>query len=495
MSTPGDPDNIESHVNRGLAWTGFASALVGILDILSYVIVLAFWISPGEFGVAMIAIALFPALDLATDLGLYAAVVQKDDHSQEKISTLFWVNLALSLTLCAALVWIFGPLLANVQGQPVVASLLSLYGIKLVWQNTYFMPYALMEKQLRFKELSVIRVAANIGEFVAKIGFAAAGFGVFCFVFAPLVRVVVTSIGVQSRCPWRPKFSLQISQAKHWLSFGAKSSAHRILYHLYTNADYQVVAHYFGNTANGLYALAYKIVLEPAYITADVVNKVAFPTFARLKNNSQEIVVHLRKFLRINLILTWAILIPIGVAASDFLDVFWGPEWTEAALLIQILCAVGLLRSLSLLLPPVLDGVGKPGLSLAYTVFAATVVCTGFVGFAWAFGERMGSVSVALAWSCLYPLAVVVLIKLTMDAIDTPFAAIFSGLTKILFCAGTTLGVAFAVHFFSGGLIPSARLAIVCIASSLTFAGLLSKVAEINMSTIRQAISDKSAPQ
>ena len=44
------------------------------------------------------------------------------------------------------------------------------HSTKLLWQNVYFIPSALMRRQLRFKELSIIRILANTAEFVGKVG-------------------------------------------------------------------------------------------------------------------------------------------------------------------------------------------------------------------------------------------------------------------------------------------------------------------------------------
>ncbi len=76
--------DIRTTINRGLAWVGIASAMVWFLDIVGMFIILALWISPEEMGTAAVAITLFPVLDLIGNMGLSAAVIQRDDHSEEK---------------------------------------------------------------------------------------------------------------------------------------------------------------------------------------------------------------------------------------------------------------------------------------------------------------------------------------------------------------------------------------------------------------------------
>src|SRR5947207_11688812 len=95
---------IRHKANKGMAWFGLASSLVGVLDIVALVLILRYWVSPEQYGVAALAVTLFPILDMATDLGLTSALVQSDDVTPDKISTIFWMNLGMSIILFGVLV-------------------------------------------------------------------------------------------------------------------------------------------------------------------------------------------------------------------------------------------------------------------------------------------------------------------------------------------------------------------------------------------------------
>ena len=50
------------------------------------------------------------------------------------------------------------------------------------------------------------------------------------------------------------------------------------------------------------------------------------------------------------------------------------PTWAPTAPAIRVLCLVGVLRALSFIVPPLLDGIGKPGLTLIYMLVAAVAL-------------------------------------------------------------------------------------------------------------------------
>jgi O-antigen/teichoic acid export membrane protein len=453
-------DTIQRDVNRGLAWFGLAASWVSLLDVIANVVILALWISPAQYGVAALAITLFPVLDLAADLGLSAAVIQRDDHTEAKISTVFWLNVVMSVFLFAVLALAVGPLLSLLHGEPIVGLMLTAYGGKLIWQNVYTMPKALMRRQLRFKEIAGVRSIANAIEFAVKIGVAAGGGGIWCFVIGPLAREIGWAAGIQWCHPWRPRLVMRIGEAASWAWFGIRQSGSQVLFHAYTNVDYQLVGHYFGAAANGFYRLAYDIVLEPCRILAMIVNQVAFPAYSRLKHRRRELIEQFIALTRLNLVVVLGFVAIILVAADDIVAVLWGPEWMPAATAARILCAVGALRALSFLIPPLLEGMGHPGRSLAYNAVAAVVLPTCFVVAAEVLGDDLGFVSVAVAWAVGYPIAFAVLARLALGLLDLDATEYLRRVIGIPGCAALAAAAAGGVHFLAAPLSPGLRLAL-----------------------------------
>jgi O-antigen/teichoic acid export membrane protein len=473
--------------HRGLAWVGLASSLVTLLDALASWIILRAWISPAELGVATLAASLFPILDLATDMGLTSAVIQKEDHTPERIATVFWLNLAMSLVL-AALLFPAGWLLAAFHGHAVLAPMLAAYGGKLIYQNVYAIPSALMKRELRFKELSLIRIVANLGEFGGKIAGAAAGLGVWTFVVAPFVRVFLTGVGTQVRHPWRPRFVVRVAEARGYLEYGLKTSASQILYYFYTTADYQVVGKFFGATALGYYRWATELVLQPVRIISGVVIEIAFPVFARLRRRREALVEQLIAFTRQNLVVAAPFLAVMGLGVEEILVVLLGPAWAGAAPAARILCAVGLLRAMSFVMPPLLDGIGRPTLTLIYMLVAAILLPASFVAFAAAFGPAIGYLSVAVAWSAAYPVAFVVLAHLTLRQIELPARVYLRRIGGILGCAAAALAAGLLTRHLTLSAPAGVRLLAVVVVTLATIGLLLAYVEGISPRSVVRAL-------
>jgi len=468
------PAATPARVRRGLAWVGAASSLIGVLDIIAMLVMLNGWISKTELGIATEAAWLFPILDQATDLGLSGAIVQRDHSEPDVVSTIFWVNLAAALALFGVLALVAPPLAEAIWGHRVVGYLIVAYGTKLVWQNVYFIPEAMMKRELRFKELSVIRTLANSAEFAGKVGFAAAGFGVWAFVLGPLARVFVTGIGVQLCNAWRPRCVLRLGAARGHLGFGVRAAGSQMLFQFYTNIDYAIVSWFFGATALGAYRLAYDIVLEPVRIISGVVVTTAFPAFARLRHDRERLFAQLVSFTRFNLVTVLAYASVVAIAAPDVLGALF-PDYTSSATVVRILCLVAVLRAVGFVIPPLLDGTGHPERTFRYQLVAAIILPVCFLAGAALLGDRLGYRAVAVAWASGYPIAFLVLLALglaTAHATWTAFArALASTLATLAFAA--LAGLAIHALVLPADLAPGLRLAATAVVVVVTLVAVL----------------------
>ena len=368
---------------------------------------------------------------------------------------MFWFNVLVSVALFVVLL-VLGPLYGWFQGHAVVGWLLVAYGGKLLLQNLYAIPFALLRKELRFSDIAKTRVAAHLAESAARIAFAALGFTIWCWTLAALIRALVFGVIMQARHPFVPKLVFRPREVWPYVKFGAQTATSNVLYQLYTSMDVPVIMQCFGPDAAGLYTLADQIVLEPVKTIANVVIDVAFPTFAQMRNDPKALVDQFIRFTRLNLIAVLPFVGLILLVIPEFLTQFYShgklsPHDLElAGQAARILCVMGLFRALGFLGPPVLDGVGRPDLTLRYMVIATIFVPGSFVLGAkllpgqFAFDARF--LSVAVAWAIGYPLAFAALSYLVIRTIRLPWRTYVWATGGITLCCAAGIAAGFVVR-------------------------------------------------
>jgi O-antigen/teichoic acid export membrane protein len=456
---------LDTQINRGVAWTAASQTIVAVADLFSVLLCIR-WMGEGRYGIAMMAVPLYSILDAISDLGGTSALIAHDDHTPERISSLFWFNVMLSTGLFALLL-VVGPLYGWFQGTTVVGLLLLAYGGKLLVQNLYAIPLAVMRKNLQFEEVAKIRTVAYLVESITRVVFVKCGIMIWSFTLAALAKHVMFALIFLWRHPYRPKLVFHYRDIAHYVSYGLRSGVSQVLYYTYTNLDYVVVGFYFGHKANGIYAAAYWIVLEAVKTLANVVIDVALPTFARLRADHDGLIAQFIRFTRLNLIAVLPFVILILLVVPEFLNLaYGGGKWSPHQLAVcadaaRILCLVGLLRALGFIGPPLLDGIGRPELTLRYMIIATIAVPGCFVLGANLLGDRLGLLSVAVAWAVGYPIAFAGLTYLIAKTVDLPVATYLRASLGIFGCAAVGLVLGLAADVLTRHAHDGIRLAVI----------------------------------
>jgi len=99
-------NSLGTKVARGITWAAAAQAIIAVADLISIFLVTVYWVSVAEFGVIGSLVPFYTALDYIADLGVSSALIQHDDHTTERVSTVFWFNVFVTLGLFVLLLGI-----------------------------------------------------------------------------------------------------------------------------------------------------------------------------------------------------------------------------------------------------------------------------------------------------------------------------------------------------------------------------------------------------
>jgi O-antigen/teichoic acid export membrane protein len=198
----------------------------------------------------------------------------------------------------------------------------------------------------------------------------------------------------------------------HWatirsmMGFGTYASGSRILYNLYINADYLIVGKVFSGEVLGIYTFAYKVISDPARALATIVNRVAYPAFARLQDDRARLERYFFAVARASLSLIGVLLVVVAVYIDETLILFDYQQWRPAVPLIRTFAVVGLMQAVAPIVPQMLNAVGRARNNFWYSVATAVVMPAAFL-----IGSRYGVSGVAAGWAIAYPLVVLVLFQ------------------------------------------------------------------------------------
>ena len=127
-----------------------------VVQVLSTV-VLARLLSPHDFGLVAIVLALVEFAPVLVDLGTSDASTQKRCITSVEISTLFWFNVAIGSILTILLAGASG-FIASFFGKPALTGIALISSLRFVVVAVSLQHYALMRRAMQFRQIAFIDI-------------------------------------------------------------------------------------------------------------------------------------------------------------------------------------------------------------------------------------------------------------------------------------------------------------------------------------------------
>jgi O-antigen/teichoic acid export membrane protein len=303
---------------------------------LGSIVVLARLLDPSEFGLVAMVTVLTGVFEIFATGGLSAATVQREEVSDEQISTLFWVNMAIGL-LIAGLCLFAAPLLKAFYHEPKTAYIIAALAPAFIFTAAGVQHVALLQKELRFAALSALEVGGEIVAACVGIGMALAGWGYWALVGSALALPLFVTIGAWLATGWIPGWPRHDGTVASMLRFGGTVTLNSLVVYVAYNFEKLLLGRYFGTDALGLYGRAYELINVPTRILNSAIGGVAFSALSRLQSDPIRFKSYFLKGYSLVLSLTLPTTIFCAVLADDIILVVLGPKWTEATLIFQLL--------------------------------------------------------------------------------------------------------------------------------------------------------------
>lgn len=393
-------EGIKGKSVRGGGITVLARALMFALQMGSSV-VLARLLSPEDFGLQSMVVAMTGFLGLFRDMGLGVATVQREVLTREQASTLFWMNVACG-ALLAIVAAAMAPVIVILYGDPRLFSITTVSATAFVVNSLTIQHQALLNRSMRFVAVAQIELIALTVSIVVGIGMAMNGFGYWALVGMALSAPVVTMVAVWMALPWlpgRPRWGTGVRSSVH---FGAAATLNNVVVYAAYNAEKVLLGRVWGAEALGLYSRAYQLVNLPVQQLYFAIGGVAFPALSRAQGD----VAWLRRSFLKGYSLIVSIAIPLTICSALFADeiveVMFGPRWIGAGELFRLLAPAVLVFALINPLGWLLLATGRVRRSLGIAFLIAPVAITGVV-----YGLRYGPAGVATGYSAAMTLLVV----------------------------------------------------------------------------------------
>jgi PST family polysaccharide transporter len=310
----------------GLFWTFGGAGTIAICR-LAALALLARLLTPSDFGAVEATMTCVLFLGMFSQLGVGPAVVQRPVLTQIEVQVAGTLSLLLGIaatTLVCLCADSFSHFFHRDDLQPLFYALSSIY----VFQGISAVSEAQLQREMRFRALSVIDVITYaIGYGAIGITAALSGYGIWSLVAAEVGQVVIKTIALLCAKPHALRLSLRAQPVKDLLGFGAGHTVAGLANQLATNGDNLIIGRMLGMSALGAYGRAYQLMVSPATLFGDVVNKVLFPAMSQIQDQSERLTAAYRRSISVIALASMPTAAVLAILSPEIVRFLIGPQW------------------------------------------------------------------------------------------------------------------------------------------------------------------------
>ena len=329
---------------RGVFTLTFRRLLLKVIDTVG-IIYLARLLPQESFGVfAIISFVVFTFLSFFSDVGLGAALIQKEKIEDDDLKTTFTVQQILVTILLVAAFFAATPLASFYNLGAEGIWLIRMLSLSLFITSFKTIPSILLERDLRFELLVIPEVIETVTYNVVAVVMASSGYGVWSLVVAVVARTLLGAIALSIIKPWPIGYRLAKKSIHDLLHFGVPYQLNSVLALLKDNLAPTVIALWYGPAAVAYVNLAQNISSRPLELST-IVSRITFPTYSRIQGDTVRLKSWIEKSIHLMATLYFPAIIGLLVTAEPILRYLYADKsdkWLPAltTLIFFLLAAV-----------------------------------------------------------------------------------------------------------------------------------------------------------
>ncbi|MCA9600575.1 MAG: oligosaccharide flippase family protein, partial [Myxococcales bacterium] len=264
MASPSSPPpesgnvahDVEQRAARGGVVTAMGQATRAVASGAGTLLLMRL-LTPSDFGLVGMIVAITGFFDLLKDFGLTSATVQRERIEHDEVSALFWINFAIGIALML-LNAAMAPVVALVYGRSELLPLTLALSTASALGALPLQHEALLRRELRFEPIAWIATTSAAAASIASVLAALGGLGAWALVVRQLVRLGVRASLLWIACRWRPSRPKRVN-VRELVKFGAHVSGFQLTNYFERNFDNLLVGRFLGPQALGFYTKAYEV--------------------------------------------------------------------------------------------------------------------------------------------------------------------------------------------------------------------------------------------
>ena len=353
-------------------------------------------LSPSDYGLMEMATILTGYAIYFVDLGLGAAIIQRKNINQKELSSIFWLILAISISLSFAC-FFSAHYMALLFNEPLIQPLVEVISFVFPISGLLIVPHSLLNRKLQFKAIGVIGMMSTIASCTGMYLIALNGGGVWTLVGGMYILGITRLVATYIKVKWHPSLYCNYQLAKSYIHFGVNVFASQTLFYTFEKSDKFFAGRAWSSQALGYYGFALQLAQIPTEKITVLINQVSFPVLSELQDKKLEFNKFYLNIVKVTAIMVVPIFVGGYMLGEEIIKLLLNEKWYPIIYIFKMLCITQIITSLNAVNSFVHYAQGRPSWSLYFHAALAIGM-----GVSFYFVVPYGIDSIVIPWFTTY---------------------------------------------------------------------------------------------
>lgn len=318
---------------KGASWLVFSRFVGRFIDFFN-VLILARLLSPTDFGLAALAMALVVVIDTVLEVPVTQALVRLPVLDKSHLDTGFTLGVLRSSAIAAIFLvatWPYSLMNGNPLLVPVIAAM-ALGPIAKGFMSPAMVHFA---RALEFRPTFAIETISKLCAFAAAVITVVAGGGYWAIVVNFVTTAFVATIASYAVAPYRPAFSLK--RLPDFAGFIGWFSSAQLVSALNWQFDRFLIGSAGNSAMLGRYAVASDIAVIPTQSIIGPALQPVMAAFSQISSNADRMRTGFLKASRFAMLISLPVCVGLSLTADLVTAILLGAQWSDAAPYLSLL--------------------------------------------------------------------------------------------------------------------------------------------------------------
>lgn len=355
-------DPLQDSVKSSLLWKLLERGGYQFVQMVVQV-VMARLLAPEQFGALAVMLVFVNLGNVVVQSGLNTALIQSPVADDTDFSTVFWMSLAMSVTLYA-MIFLAAPFVATFYAMPGILWPLRALGLLLVVNSFNAVQVAKVTRDLEMRKVFRATMSSVVMSAATGVCSAFAGAGLWALVVQQLTYQVTNCVALAFQVDWRPRMVFRADRARELLGFGWRLLASGLLEQGYQSLADLVVGKRFSPAQLGLVSQGKKYPQAVGSMLDGAIQPVMLSAVSRVQDDRARVKRLVRRALKTSTFLIAPAMALFACLAPSLVPALLGAQWEEAVPFMQAYCMVYALLPIHTTNLQALNGMGRSDLFL-----------------------------------------------------------------------------------------------------------------------------------